>query len=206
MPLRAHDWGMANDDKMIRLKVEGFDVEGRAVPMTGPLLVLLPGDDWVRPEKIVALQSALPAGSIVASGLGEAGRAVELLSHVEDHVMVEAMKRRGFALAHVPDEHLVEEMKRRGFAVGFQRDDDEPEGGEVQAIRIALSMVMTEAPPRAVIRDWSSDQRATVKAWANAYYRWVSFQSEDGREPPQPACLARALDFLANGVIKLGAT
>lgn len=78
-------------------------------------------------------------------------------------------------------------------------DDD----GDIAELHEALAQVYYVAPPNAVLRGWTEEQRAEVFAWSGAYYRWLTL-AEVGDEPPKPAHLKRALDFLENGTLVIG--
>lgn len=232
---------MANDG-MIRLKVEGFDAEGCAVPQLGPMLVLLPGLDAVPLHRIVALQEALPAGSIVAAGSGDSA-AIELLSHVEDEVLVKEARRRwnrttfAFGKAEPPEmwgkvmRDTALQVKRGADALGIVISDfdgvadvasriadrlelsviavEDPERAgasdeeaALSELSQALELALDNAPPFAILRAWTSEERETAKKWAWAWFEWAG-SGEEGEAPKQPEHVTRAFAFLQNGTLKI---
>lgn len=178
--------GMANNDGTIRLKVEGFDAEGRAVPMTGPMLVLLPFS-VASHANLVRVHEQLPEGSLVVAVESEVVGAVPW-SEIPDEVIVEEARRR-WGSSLLPPQSAV---------VGREEDEQ-----DVLEVFFAVQQVIENPPPRGVIRGWSPEERTQARTWALAWFEWAGTGGE-GEEPKRPACLTRALDFLANGVIKLG--
>lgn len=208
----------------LRLKVEGFDYEGRAVPMTGPLVVFMPMH-YVSMDRIARLTDSLPKGSFLVGVDGEL-TSVMRWDDITDEVLVEEARRRwGSSLGALPEQLLkglrdmsdvaarVTERVEMASATweprtpeqhgAAQEHDQALDEREIAEVFAGLEMGLDNPPPHAVIRGWTSEERAAASTWGWMWYEWAGSGSE-GEEPEQPAHLKHALDFLANGTIKLG--